>query len=240
MNASVNLIRILQHQFLIYASVNHNKNLATPPVLSSKERLIKESTDFTCCEEVGLRIFSILSISFNVLILDRYRRSSRKAVLNLSLIVQYKKKCASSSTTQHFSTRISLHLHYCTGTQNCCQIFCDLLLKSAFERIFNVMQLILVKIIKMRACLPQHPWLFIFSSRGHDRQSSEQNNRKLISLHNNGEDDKQIISPKEFKSWVTCTSLALLYGKTELSAVKYFVICSQNLLLSGFLMLCSW
>jgi hypothetical protein len=29
-----------------------------------------------------------------------------------------------------------------------------------------------------------------FSSRGHDRQSSEQNNRKLISLHNNGEVDK--------------------------------------------------
>ena len=28
----------------------------------------------------------------------------------------------------------------------CCQIFYDLLLKSAFERIFNVMQLILVKI----------------------------------------------------------------------------------------------
>ena len=28
----------------------------------------------------------------------------------------------------------------------CCQIFCNLLLKSAFERIFNVMQLILVKI----------------------------------------------------------------------------------------------
>jgi hypothetical protein len=28
----------------------------------------------------------------------------------------------------------------------CCQIFCDLLLKSAFERIFNVMQSILVKI----------------------------------------------------------------------------------------------
>jgi hypothetical protein len=48
----------------------------------------------------------------------------------------------------------------------------------------------------MCACLPQHPWLFIFSSRGHDqqssdqnfsswghdRQSSEQNNRKLIIL----------------------------------------------------------
>jgi hypothetical protein len=30
----------------------------------------------------------------------------------------------------------------------------------------------------------------IFSSRGHDRQSSEQNNRKLINLYINGEDDK--------------------------------------------------
>jgi hypothetical protein len=28
------------------------------------------------------------------------------------------------------------------------------------------------------------------SSWGHDRQSSEQNNRKLISLHSNGEEDK--------------------------------------------------
>jgi hypothetical protein len=28
----------------------------------------------------------------------------------------------------------------------CCQIFCDLLLKSDFEQIFNVMQLILLKI----------------------------------------------------------------------------------------------
>jgi hypothetical protein len=31
-----------------------------------------------------------------------------------------------------------------------------------------------------------------FSSRGNDRQSSEQNNRKLISLHNNGEDEKYV------------------------------------------------
>ena len=35
-----------------------------------------------------------------------------------------------------------------------------------------------------------------------------------------------IISPKEFKSWVTRISFALLYWKTELSAVKYFAICS--------------
>jgi hypothetical protein len=74
-----------------------------PPVLSSKDRLIKEPKDFTCCEEVGLRIFSILLISFNVLILDRYRRSSRKVVLNLSLIVQYKKKCASNSDIENSS-----------------------------------------------------------------------------------------------------------------------------------------
>ena len=47
--------------------------------------------------------------------------------------------------------------------------------------------------------------VFIFSSRGHDRQSwdqnfsspgqdrqsSEQNTRKLINLHNNGENDKR-------------------------------------------------
>ena len=35
-----------------------------------------------------------------------------------------------------------------------------------------------------------------------------------------------IISPKEFKSCVTHISFALLYWKTELSAVKYFAICS--------------
>jgi hypothetical protein len=49
----------------------------------------------------------------------------------------------------------------------CCQIFFDLLLKSAFERIFNVMQLILVKIKRLNQN---------FSSQGHDRQSLEQNN----------------------------------------------------------------
>jgi hypothetical protein len=35
-----------------------------------------------------------------------------------------------------------------------------------------------------------------------------------------------IISPKQFKSWVTRISFALLYGKKEFSAVKYFAICS--------------
>jgi len=34
--------------------------------------------------------------------------------------------------------------------------------------------------------------------------------------------------------------ICITAGLTELSAVKYFAICSWNLLLSGFLMLCSW
>ena len=45
-------------------------------------------------------------------------------------------------------------------------------------------------IVRNVCVLTKHPSLFNFSSRGHDRQSSEQNNRKLISLHNNGGDDK--------------------------------------------------
>jgi hypothetical protein len=39
-------------------------------------------------------------------------------------------------------------------------------------------------IVRNVCMLTKHPWLFNFSSRGHDRQSSEQNNRNLISLHN--------------------------------------------------------
>jgi hypothetical protein len=49
----------------------------------------------------------------------------------------------------------------------------------------------------MCACLPQYSRGHDrqssdqnFSSQDYDRQSSEQNNRKLISLHNNAEDDK--------------------------------------------------
>jgi hypothetical protein len=39
-----------------------------------------------------------------------------------------------------------------------------------------------------------------------------------------------IISPKEFKSWVTCISFALLYGKTELSV--FLRVCSINMFVS--------
>ena len=66
---------IIHKQQLSYTNNNYhtqtnsqyNKCNQVPPVISSKDRLIKEPTDFTCCEEVGLRI------SFNVLILDRYK-----------------------------------------------------------------------------------------------------------------------------------------------------------------------
>jgi hypothetical protein len=37
-------------------------------------------------------------------------------------------------------------------------------------------------IVRMCACLRQHPWLFIFSSRGHDRQSSEQGHAHIICI----------------------------------------------------------
>jgi hypothetical protein len=72
-----NRIKHIHKQQLSYT--NKQKNLfhnitnvikcPLSPVLSSKDRLIKEPKDFTCCEEVGLQIFSILSISFNVLII---------------------------------------------------------------------------------------------------------------------------------------------------------------------------
>jgi hypothetical protein len=47
----------------------------------------------------------------------------------------------------------------------CCQIFCDLLLKSAFEQIFNVMKLILVKIkshTKLKYLIQKFHNIFLF------------------------------------------------------------------------------
>ena len=56
-------------------------------------------------------------------------------------------------TSDYLSERVQIlghaHIICITVLENriiCCQLFCILLLKSAFERIFNVMQLILVKI----------------------------------------------------------------------------------------------
>ena len=61
----------------------------------------------------------------------------------------------------------------------CCQIFCDLLLKSAFERIFNVMQLILVKIkwrIKWKYLIQKfHDICLSYYFKGHHYHLSEYN-----------------------------------------------------------------
>jgi hypothetical protein len=52
----------------------------------------------------------------------------------------------SSKEFKSWVTRISFAFTVRENRMICCQIFCDLLLKSAFKRIFNVMQLILAKI----------------------------------------------------------------------------------------------
>ena len=59
--------------------------------------------------------------------------------------------CMSDNIPERVQILCHTHIICITGTvlENriiCCQIFCDLLLKSAFERNFNVVQLILVKI----------------------------------------------------------------------------------------------
>ena len=57
--------------------------------------------------------------------------------------------CMSDNLPERVQILGHVHIIYITVWENriiCCQIFCDLLLKSAFEQILNVMQLILVKI----------------------------------------------------------------------------------------------
>ena len=57
--------------------------------------------------------------------------------------------CMSDNLPERVQILGHAHIICITVRENriiCCQIFCDFLLKSAFERIFNVMQLILVKI----------------------------------------------------------------------------------------------
>ena len=57
--------------------------------------------------------------------------------------------CMSDNLPERVQILGHAHIICITVRENriiCCQIFCDLLLKSAFEWIFNVIQLILVKI----------------------------------------------------------------------------------------------
>jgi hypothetical protein len=53
--------------------------------------------------------------------------------------------CMSNNLPERVQILCHAHIICITVLENriiCCQIFCDLLLKSAFERIFNVMQMI--------------------------------------------------------------------------------------------------
>ena len=57
--------------------------------------------------------------------------------------------CMSDNLPERVQILGHAHIICITVRENriiCCQIFCDLLLKSAFEWIFNIMQLILIKI----------------------------------------------------------------------------------------------
>jgi hypothetical protein len=89
---------------------------------------IHESVCFISCEPIFLQLF------FNIWYTQ-----------NISLLF--------FSSTEHSPESVQIlghaHIICITVRENriiCCQIFCDLLLKSAFEWIFNVMQLILVNI----------------------------------------------------------------------------------------------
>ena len=81
-------------------------------------------------------------------------------------------------------------------------------------------------------------WLFIFSSRGHDRQSSDQNfssrghdrqsseqsNRKLTSLHNNGEDGKHAHGFADSSCWEhisTCDMYEYLSKGTAVFQIEF-------------------
>ena len=68
-----------------------------------------------------------------------------------SQVSKFKHKSNTPVTQSPERVQILGHVHIIciTVVHNriiCCQIFCDLLINSVFERIFNVMQLILVKL----------------------------------------------------------------------------------------------
>jgi hypothetical protein len=97
--------------------------VSTHPFLTM---IIEESVCLMSCEPIVFAII-LITITRNILFFSSTEHCTPRKISNL--------------------VSRAYHLHYCTGKQNyLCQIFCDLLLKSVFERIFNVMRLILVKI----------------------------------------------------------------------------------------------
>jgi hypothetical protein len=90
----------------------------------------------------GICLFHVVWTNFFcVIILMWYTR-------NIYFFFSSTENCAwAIISPKEFKILCHAHIICITVLENriiCCQIFCDLLLKSAFERIFNVMQLILV------------------------------------------------------------------------------------------------
>jgi hypothetical protein len=95
-------------------------------------KIIEESVCFMSCEPIFL---------FQLFLCDTHGIYIFSFFINWTL-------CMSDNLPERVQILCHVHIICITVQENriiCCQIFCDLLLKSAFEQIFNVMQLILVK-----------------------------------------------------------------------------------------------
>jgi hypothetical protein len=113
--------------------------------------IIEESVCFMSCEPFFLCAIILMWYTRNIFLL-----ASDIFFINWTV-------CMNDNLPERVQILGHAHIIYITVWENriiCCQIFCDLLLKSAFERIFNVMQLILIKIkwhIKWKYFNPKIP-----------------------------------------------------------------------------------
>ena len=99
--------------------------------------IIEESVCFMSCEPFFFGAIILMWYTRNIFLL-----ASNIFFINWPVHM-------SDNLTKRVQILGHVHIICITVRENriiCCQIFCDLLLKSAFEWIFNVMQLILVKI----------------------------------------------------------------------------------------------
>jgi hypothetical protein len=113
--------------------------------------IIEESVCFMSCEPFFLCAVILMWYKRNIFLL-----ASDIFFINWTV-------CMNDNLPERVQILGHAHIIYITVRENriiCCQIFCDLLLKSAFERILNVMLLILVKIkwhIKWKYFNPKIP-----------------------------------------------------------------------------------
>jgi hypothetical protein len=99
--------------------------------------IIEESVCFVSCEPFFFCAIILMWYTWNIFLL-----ASDIFFINWTVRM-------SDNLPERVQIMGHVHIICITGQENriiCCQIFCDLLLKSAFEYIFNVIQLILVKI----------------------------------------------------------------------------------------------